>query len=123
MTGEMVDLFANRGEGVARLVTAITERLAGPGRAFLCGGRGFLDAAAAMRDPAAVASANWVATAALVAARQSSAFLVDIGSTTTDLIPVHDGRVRAVGQDDAGRLVTGELGSVPGAGNAPRSWR
>lgn len=109
MTGEMVDLFATRGEGVSHLVTAIAERLAGQDVRFYAGERGFLDAAAAVRDPAAVASANWMATAALVAARQSSAFLVDIGSTTTDLIPVHGGRVQARGHDDASRLVTGEL--------------
>jgi probable H4MPT-linked C1 transfer pathway protein len=109
MTGEMVDFFPSRGEGVARLVTAITERLPGSTVRFYAGRRGFLDPAAALRESGAVASANWVATAALVAARQSPALLVDIGSTTTDLIPVLDGRVRAVGQDDAGRLVTGEL--------------
>lgn len=109
MTGEMVDLFATRGEGVSNLVAAIAERLAGQDVCFYAGERGFLDAAAAIRDPAAVASANWMATAALVAARQPSAFLIDIGSTTTDLVPVHAGRVRARGHDDASRLVTGEL--------------
>ena len=50
-----------------------------------------------------------MASAALVAARQPSAFLIDIGSTTTDLIPVHAGRVQARGKDDASRLVAGEL--------------
>jgi len=109
MTGEMVDLFANRREGVSSLVAAISERLADRVVHFYAGERGFLDAAAAIRDPAAVASANWMATAALVAARQPSAFLIDIGSTTTDLIPVHAGRVQARGSDDASRLVAGEL--------------
>ena len=109
MTGEMVDLFANRGEGVSSLVAAITERLAGQDVRFYAGERGFLDAAEAIRDPAAVASANWMASAALVAARLPSAFLIDIGSTTTDLIPVHAGRLQARGKDDASRLIAGEL--------------
>ena len=109
MTGEMVDFFPNRGEGVARLVAAITERVTGSTIRFYAGGRGFLDAAGALRDPGTVASANWMATAALVATRQSPALLVDVGSTTTDLIPVMDGQVRASGKDDAGRLITGEL--------------
>ena len=109
MTGEMVDFFPNRTEGVTRLVAAITERLAGQTVRFYAGGRGFLDAADALRDPGAVASANWVASAALVAARQPAALLMDVGSTTTDLIPVTNGQVRALGKDDAGRLVTGEL--------------
>ena len=109
MTGEMVDFFRDRGEGVSRLVAAIAERLAGPAVRFYAGERGFLDAAGAIRDPAAVASANWMASAALVAARRPSALLIDIGSTTTDLVPVHEGRVRALGNDDARRLVSGEL--------------
>lgn len=109
MTGEMVDFFPSRGEGVATLVTAITKRLSGSTLRFYAGKRGYLDPAAALREPDAVASANWVATAALVAARQSPALVIDVGSTTTDLIPVLDGQVRAVGQDDAGRLVRGEL--------------
>ncbi len=109
MTGEMVDFFPSRGEGVARLVGAITERLTGSTVRFYAGGRGFLDTAGALSEPGAVASANWVATAALVAARQSPALLIDVGSTTTDLIPVIDGEVRASAKDDAGRLITGEL--------------
>jgi probable H4MPT-linked C1 transfer pathway protein len=109
MTGEMVDRFADRGEGVSRLVAACTERLAGSGVRYYAGGRGFVDAAGAIRDPAAVSSANWVASAGLVAARQTSALFIDVGSTTTDIIPVHAGRVQARGHDDAGRLVTGEL--------------
>jgi len=109
MTGEMVDFFPTRGEGVARLVTATTERLAGSTVRFYAGRRGFLDSTGALGNPGAVASANWVAAAELVAAQQSTALLVDVGSTTTDLIPVVDGRVQAVGTDDVGRLVAGEL--------------
>jgi (4-(4-[2-(gamma-L-glutamylamino)ethyl]phenoxymethyl)furan-2-yl)methanamine synthase len=37
------------------------------------------------------------------------ALLVDIGSTTTDIIPIIDGRVVARGANDADRLMTGEL--------------
>jgi probable H4MPT-linked C1 transfer pathway protein len=35
--------------------------------------------------------------------------LVDIGSTTTDIVPIAAGRVAARAADDAGRLATGEL--------------
>lgn len=109
MTGEMVDLFPDRAEGVSRLVESVMERLEGTAIRFYGGERGFLDAEGARRHTAAVASANWMASAAFVAERQPSALFVDIGSTTTDLIPVHAGRVRARGSDDATRLVSGEL--------------
>jgi probable H4MPT-linked C1 transfer pathway protein len=109
MTGEMVDLFPDRGEGVARLIDAVSERLPAAAIRVYTGAEGFLDAGGAKRHPAAVASANWMASAALVAARRSTALLLDIGSTTTDLIPVLDGRVASKGRDDATRLTSGEL--------------
>jgi (4-(4-[2-(gamma-L-glutamylamino)ethyl]phenoxymethyl)furan-2-yl)methanamine synthase len=109
MTGEMVDLFPDRAEGVSRLVDAIEGALRGSAISFYAGARGFLDAAAARRDPGLVASANWMASAELVAARKAAALFVDIGSTTTDIIAVRECRVCAEGRDDATRLISGEL--------------
>jgi probable H4MPT-linked C1 transfer pathway protein len=56
-----------------------------------------------------VASANWSATANWIATQVPEAILVDIGSTTTDIVPIVGGRVAARAADDAGRLATGEL--------------
>ncbi|WP_279387648.1 hydantoinase/oxoprolinase family protein, partial [Paraburkholderia kirstenboschensis] len=56
-----------------------------------------------------VASANWLATARWIATRVANALLIDIGSTTTDIIPLANGRVVARASTDAGRLATGEL--------------
>jgi len=109
MTGEMVDLFKNRSEGVAALVTAMGEQFSGSELRFYAGRDGFVDAATATRVPARVASANWMASAALVADRIGEGLLVDIGSTTTDLVPVSGGAVAAAGRDDATRLLAGEL--------------
>jgi probable H4MPT-linked C1 transfer pathway protein len=109
MTGEMVDLFKTRGEGVATLVAAMRDRLPGAELRFFAGRDGWLDAAGAARFPTGVASANWIASAMLVADRLDEGLLVDIGSTTTDLVPVSAGAVHAVGTDDASRLVAGEL--------------
>ena len=109
MTGEMVDLFPDRAHGVRALVAAMRDRF-GAARLRVFGTdarfRSSADAAAA---PLGVASANWLAAAAVVAAREPDALFVDVGSTTTDLIPVRGGRVRARGRDDAARLVSGEL--------------
>lgn len=108
MTGEMVDLFANRAEGVARLAHTMREALGGA-VGFFGAESGFVDAAAAAAMPAQIASANWLASAAVVAATQDTALFIDIGSTTADLVPVRAGEVGAQGRDDAERLVTGEL--------------
>ncbi|MFD0937441.1 hydantoinase/oxoprolinase family protein, partial [Methylobacterium trifolii] len=56
-----------------------------------------------------IASANWHATAALLARHRTDGLLVDIGSTTADLIPIVAGRPAAAGYSDAERLETNEL--------------
>lgn len=109
MTGEMVDLFQTRAEGVARLAKAMEQKLRGAEVRFFAAERGFVDAAAAAASPMQVASANWLASAALVAGRTGSALFADVGSTTVDLVVVRDGSVGAEGRDDAERLITGEL--------------
>jgi (4-(4-[2-(gamma-L-glutamylamino)ethyl]phenoxymethyl)furan-2-yl)methanamine synthase len=108
MTGEMVDLFADRAEGVRALTHALAARL-GEQTRFFAGAEGWLAPQQAADNWRAVASANWLATARWVATRVPDALLVDIGSTTTDIIPIVGGCVAARGVNDAGRLVSGEL--------------
>ena len=54
-------------------------------------------------------SANWHASAALIARYCREALLIDMGSTTTDIIPIVAGAVAARGYTDAERLATREL--------------
>jgi probable H4MPT-linked C1 transfer pathway protein len=69
----------------------------------------FLSAGSAAENPMRVASANWHASAQLAAARLGDGLLVDVGSTTTDIVPCHGGAVVAQGGDDAARLASDEL--------------
>ncbi|PMS14291.1 H4MPT-linked C1 transfer pathway protein [Trinickia caryophylli] len=108
MTGEMVDLFPSREEGVCMLADALAERL-GRRLSFFAGAQGWVEAGQCAERWRSVASANWLATASWVAAHRGDAVLVDIGSTTTDIVPIAGARVCARGADDAGRLATGEL--------------
>jgi probable H4MPT-linked C1 transfer pathway protein len=108
MTGEMVDLFADREEGVTLLAARLAEAL-GPTLRIYAAGPGLVAPHEARRHWRAIASANWHATAALLAARLGDAILLDIGSTTTDAIALRAGRVAAAGMNDAERLATGEL--------------
>jgi probable H4MPT-linked C1 transfer pathway protein len=108
MTGEMVDLFEDRAQGVRAIAAALAQRL-GPRLRFYAGDAGWLTPQTCAAGWRSVASANWLATARWVAARVSDALLVDIGSTTTDIIPLAGGRVVARAATDAGRLATGEL--------------
>jgi probable H4MPT-linked C1 transfer pathway protein len=108
MTGEMVDLFEDRAHGVQAIAAALARRL-GPQLHFYAGDAGWLAPQSCAARWRSVASANWLATARWVATRVPDALLIDIGSTTTDIIPIARGVVVARAATDAGRLATGEL--------------
>lgn len=109
MTGELVDLFVNRAEGVAQLVGSMTAAFPETDIRFYAGRAGFLDGETARGRWGEVASANWLATAHYAAACLPHGLLVDIGSTTTDLVPFRDAQVLATGTTDAERLASNEL--------------
>ncbi|MEH3148348.1 MAG: H4MPT-linked C1 transfer pathway protein [Methylobacterium frigidaeris] len=111
MTGELTDCFADRADGVARLAGWAAAHLAGT-VAVYAGRAGFVAPEAAGALHADIASANWHATAALAGrglGPAGAALLVDVGSTTADLIPIRAGGPAAEGYSDAERLETGEL--------------
>ena len=108
MTAEMTDLFPDREAGVRALCDRLAALL-GPAVRFYAGDAGWLEASSAATQWPAIASANWLATASLVARAFPDAVLIDIGSTTTDLIPIRAGRPIPFGRSDATRLASGEL--------------
>jgi probable H4MPT-linked C1 transfer pathway protein len=111
MTGELADCFATKAEGVAAIVEALVQAAGGREVSiYLTDGR-FVPPAVATAWPLRAAAANWHALARFAGryAPRDCGLLVDIGSTTTDIIPLLDGRPAAVGQTDPERLVSGEL--------------
>ena len=108
MTGELADVFEHREAGVASIVASAARAL-GAHVDFYAGDDGFVDATAACTRWRAIASANWLATASMIARHVDDAVLVDVGSTTTDVVPIAGGRVVARGRDDASRLAAREL--------------
>jgi hypothetical protein len=109
MTAELADCFATKRQGVAFVLDAL--RSAFPDvepLVYGVDGR-FRSVAEAVQNPLDVAAANWRASAALVARIFGDALFVDVGSTTTDIIPIVAGRVCARGHTDTARLQTGEL--------------
>ena len=107
MTGEMVDLFDDREQGVRGIAAAAQAVLGTPRLRFYAGRHGWVEAPDAAARWEHIASANWLATAAWVARRLGDAVLVDIGSTTTDIIPVRAGVV-AFGSGEAVDEATGD---------------
>lgn len=111
MTGELCDVFPDRASGVREILNVLEQQVAASAAVRVFAGyQGWLTPAAV--DPGsalAVASANWLALAAFTAELIGHGILIDIGSTTTDLIPVVNSEVRCRGEDDAGRLANNEL--------------
>lgn len=108
LTGELVDLFPDRTTGVQQILDLVVARLPGP-LAVYGGPSGLLSPAAAREHPTSVASANWHGSARLLALTGGDGVLVDVGSTTSDIIPVRDAAVCHQGLSDHERLVSGEL--------------
>jgi probable H4MPT-linked C1 transfer pathway protein len=108
MTGEMSDVFADRAEGVAYLVDMM-HRATDAEVLFYGGEAGFLDRIRAVEQSSQVASANWHASAAIIAQSLPEGLLLDIGTTTTDLVPFKNGTVAARCYTDGERLAGGEL--------------
>ena len=110
MTGELVDCFESRRHGVDAIIAAMQQLLPHADLAIYAGNRGFLSPADLMADDyPLIASANWLASAALTASKIKAALMVDIGSTTTDIILLDQHHVMATGYTDYQRLVSGEL--------------
>ena len=108
MSGEMVDAFEHREEGVQRIADRLAQVLRGEVRLY-GGDLGWIAPADAARCWTQIASANWLATAQHAATVFRDGLLVDIGSTTTDLIVLANGRVQTASRSDHERLVSGEL--------------
>lgn len=109
MTAELSQMFRTKREGVHFVLDAVSAAFPdATTRVFTTDGR-FLTMDAARAEPLAVAAANWAATARLVASRHQDAMLVDVGTTTTDIVPIVNGEVVAGGKTDPERLASGEL--------------
>jgi probable H4MPT-linked C1 transfer pathway protein len=109
MTAELADCFATKREGVAFVLDALGRAFPGIDiRVFGVDGH-FRSIDAARERPHRVAAANWLASATLAAKTFPDAWFIDVGSTTTDIIPLLNGRVAVRGRTDPTRLRSGEL--------------
>ncbi|MEX0865862.1 MAG: hydantoinase/oxoprolinase family protein [Pirellulales bacterium] len=111
MTGELCDCYPTRTAGVIDILSAV--RSAADGRevfVYLTDGR-LAPLDEALQTPLLAAAGNWRALAQFAArfAPEGAALLIDVGSTTTDLVPIADGALRHQGVDDASRMMLGEL--------------
>ncbi len=110
MTAELVDLFEHRDEGVEAVLSVLNSVIDPDCLWIFCGRAGLVNVRQVMPEHyLSLASANWMATAMFVAEHQKNAILVDIGSTTTDIVTIENHQVYSSSVNDFDRLLTDEL--------------
>lgn len=110
MTAELCDCFTTKREGVHAILDAVQESWGPNFHTWSTAGH-FLERAEARTRTLEVAAANWHALATFVGhlAPKGPALLIDVGSTTTDIIPILNGQPVPRGKTDPERLGSGEL--------------
>ena len=111
MTGELADCFASKADGVRHILQAVSH--AAPKllvRVYLTDGR-FVSLEEAAQQPHRAAASNWHALARFASRLFPSrlGLVLDVGSTTTDMIPVCNGQPLVARADDTSRLMEGTL--------------
>lgn len=109
MTAELSDAYQTKREGVNHILNCVKEAFAGVPIYVLNSDAKLESLDAALQSPLGVAAANWASTGWLVSQYFENCVVVDVGSTSTSIIPVINGRVSALGKTDLGKLMCGEL--------------
>src|SRR6185295_4837798 len=111
MTGELADCFVTKTEGVEFIIDAATAAADGRHlRVYMTNGM-LVSPRIAVRQPLLAAASNWHALARYCGryAPKACGLVIDIGSTTTDMIPLIDGTPVTMGHTDPSRMLSGEL--------------
>jgi len=109
MTAELSDAFYTKREGVAHILNSFKKVFSEKKCHVLTVDGRFVSIDEAINNPLLVAASNWVATCHLVAKYVPNGIMIDIGSTTTDIIPILNGKIATDSKTDLDRLIKGEL--------------
>ncbi|AYK14019.1 MAG: hydantoinase/oxoprolinase family protein [Methanosarcina flavescens] len=105
MTGELADCFEDKEQGII-FIKACVDSAFGPSKVLYVNNMGRLQHETDdIRD---LAAANWAASARLIGKELGDCIFVDVGSTTSDIIPIVSGEHKA-GLTDFERLCRSEL--------------
>ncbi|WP_298524291.1 hydantoinase/oxoprolinase family protein [uncultured Methanobrevibacter sp.] len=107
MTAELVDAYDTKNDGVLDVVKKCEETFSCP--VAYVGIDGMLSKEEIEKTPLKAAAANWIATAQIATLISDNCIFIDTGSTTTDIIPIRNGKECAIGKSDFDRSATGEL--------------
>ncbi len=106
-TAELADCFQTKRQGVRFVLSAVAD--VDPSAGVLLNSGKVAGLHEALAKPLMVAAANWVAPALLVGPLLPDSILIDVGSTTTDITPISQGRHQVKDPTDMGRLANHQL--------------
>lgn len=111
MTGELADCYETKEAGVLAILQSLHDAADGRHTRIYVNDGTMVTPVVAGRRYSHVAAANWHALARYCGRfmELGPALLLDVGSTTTDVIPFRDGLPIHLGLTDTQRLISGEL--------------
>jgi probable H4MPT-linked C1 transfer pathway protein len=109
ITAELSDAYMTKKEGIHHVLDCVTEVFGDLPTFVLDVETNLLSVKDARREPLKVASANWAATGWMISQLIKNCIVIDVGSTTTSIIPVINGKIAAEGRTDLEKLQNGEL--------------
>lgn len=109
MTAELSDVYQTKRDGVNHILDCVADEFSSTPLFILTTEAKLISVEEARMNPLKVASANWAATGWMVSRMFSKCIIVDVGSTSTSIIPIVNGRIAAEGETDLDKLANGEL--------------
>jgi probable H4MPT-linked C1 transfer pathway protein len=109
MTAELSDAFQTKREGVNHILDSVENAFQDMKIFVLDVNADLVSCQEARSKPLHVASANWAATGWMVSKMFGNCIVIDVGSTSTSIIPIIGGKIAAEGGNDLEKLVNGEL--------------
>ena len=109
MTAELSDAYQTKREGVCHILSCVKTAFPKVPTYVLNTKAELQPLNYTLKEPVSVAAANWAATGWLIAKYIENCVVIDVGSTTTSIIPIVNSRVTAQGKTDLEKLICGEL--------------
>jgi len=109
MTAELSDAYQTKRDGVNHILACVAKVFPDVPVVVLDVDAILRPLSNALSEPLKVASANWAATGWLISRLVKDCVVVDVGSTSTSIIPVVGGHMSCDGKTDLEKLANGEL--------------
>ncbi|RAP47007.1 MAG: hypothetical protein BZ135_02900 [Methanosphaera sp. rholeuAM6] len=108
MTAELADGYESKKEGVKDISQKVMEYFKEK-EVYFVTFEGLKTYSELKNNYLTAAAANWIGTAEIIKYIEKDCIFMDIGSTTTDIIPIKNKKEIALGHTDLERLSSGEL--------------